>query len=981
MKAFKIMAKKSVAFLTVLALIIQIGQIDIKVVAAESNVQSISVTTSKTQLIENVDGYTDTITDELGNETDQFFYDVDYLPFSITVNYKDGTTKTYDNQYDLYNGTGYFLENNSYDLQSATPWGLGVHTVEATFMGATTTFDVEIIESPVQSISVMTSKPQLIENADGFMGTVTDELGNETDRFIYSVENPMQTVFTLTINYKDGTTKVYDDRFDLYEETGYFLENNSYDLQDQTPWGLGVHTVEATFMGVSTTFDVEVIETPVSSIQVSKLNPKLFEKIDGSYTTKFDELGIEIEYFEYYLDSFDFSVTVNYKDETSKTFVGYQLIKYLYETGYSLEFNSDELQEETPWELGTHTVEATFMGAKATFDVEVVETPVQSISVTSSNIKLIENVDGNIETIYDELGNETEQFFYDVDLLPLAVTVKYKDGTTKTFEDQLTLSQETGYSLYNNGYDLQDENPWGLGTHTVEATFMGVPTTFNVLVVENPVQSIEVMNFAKTSFIKDEIPNVYDLTLKVKYTNGTEKIFNKDSFDTDSSYGYLGINKYQATVELDQITNEIVVNYMNKEDRFSVSVQEQKSINSIEILNQNTLTPENIDLRINYVDETQEEINLSAIDYVYSEMPNAILEQDQSMPSQPVVFSTSKGIFVGYLDQKYTDDVLTEFTITIFDKTATVTSAPLIPTYNLLSQIAFSLGFTTDEGGKFCFNGELTAENINKIVFVEALKNIQDLALSEDLDINQDGSVLISETALKEIISKDFVLNGEIDLAESENFDAVSRKFRLADFEMGGATTSTIRIEQVDDGYLARINFGGSQTLKPLLIKLNLENKIIYVKENAEEIKPTETTLLDKNDTTIVLNEVENHEYSMDGVNWQASGLFTGLTAGEKYTFYQRTVETAEKSAGAISEAIDVYATPCFYGDLDGNREINSDDILRILNNMLKGVSLTAEQRLAADVKKDGDINSDDILLLLNKMLKGTDIVVQSQIR
>jgi hypothetical protein len=70
-------------------------------------------------------------------------------------------------------------------------------------------------------------------------------------------------------------------------------------------------------------------------------------------------------------------------------------------------------------------------------------------------------------------------------------------------------------------------------------------------------------------------------------------------------------------------------------------------------------------------------------------------------------------------------------------------------------------------------------------------------------------------------------------------------------------------------------------------------------------------------------------------------------------------------------------ATVVITGDVKGDGEINSDDVLLILNMMLKGVNLEDEYLASANTKNDGDINSDDILLILNFMLKGTQFPSQ----
>ena len=53
----------------------------------------------------------------------------------------------------------------------------------------------------------------------------------------------------------------------------------------------------------------------------------------------------------------------------------------------------------------------------------------------------------------------------------------------------------------------------------------------------------------------------------------------------------------------------------------------------------------------------------------------------------------------------------------------------------------------------------------------------------------------------------------------------------------------------------------------------------------------------------ITLNAVENCEYSKDGINWQASHIFDGLSCGTEYSFYQRYKETDTAYAGQSSDA------------------------------------------------------------------------------
>ncbi len=66
---------------------------------------------------------------------------------------------------------------------------------------------------------------------------------------------------------------------------------------------------------------------------------------------------------------------------------------------------------------------------------------------------------------------------------------------------------------------------------------------------------------------------------------------------------------------------------------------------------------------------------------------------------------------------------------------------------------------------------------------------------------------------------------------------------------------------------------------------------------------PSAPTLASKTTTTVTLSKVSGCKYSKDGVNWQDSNVFTGLTANTSYTFYVKKSASgywleSDKSAG-----------------------------------------------------------------------------------
>lgn len=54
--------------------------------------------------------------------------------------------------------------------------------------------------------------------------------------------------------------------------------------------------------------------------------------------------------------------------------------------------------------------------------------------------------------------------------------------------------------------------------------------------------------------------------------------------------------------------------------------------------------------------------------------------------------------------------------------------------------------------------------------------------------------------------------------------------------------------------------------------------------------------------TSVTLQTHDGCEYSLDGITWQSSPVFTGLQVNTQYTFYQRYAQTKTHFSGAVSE-------------------------------------------------------------------------------
>ncbi len=73
----------------------------------------------------------------------------------------------------------------------------------------------------------------------------------------------------------------------------------------------------------------------------------------------------------------------------------------------------------------------------------------------------------------------------------------------------------------------------------------------------------------------------------------------------------------------------------------------------------------------------------------------------------------------------------------------------------------------------------------------------------------------------------------------------------------------------------------------------------------AEGEAPAAPVLIDQNMTTIIVEEIDGIVFSTDKKNWQVSGTFTGLKAGQTYSVYaMKKYDPKEQDANPISKAL-----------------------------------------------------------------------------
>ena len=74
----------------------------------------------------------------------------------------------------------------------------------------------------------------------------------------------------------------------------------------------------------------------------------------------------------------------------------------------------------------------------------------------------------------------------------------------------------------------------------------------------------------------------------------------------------------------------------------------------------------------------------------------------------------------------------------------------------------------------------------------------------------------------------------------------------------------------------------------------------------ANQTAPAAPTMASNTVNSVTLNTITNGEYSKDGISWQESPTFTGLTMNTEYTFYQRLKGDANHNASPDSPAANI---------------------------------------------------------------------------
>lgn len=415
-------------------------------------------------------GYYSTDWDEEGNEIEWYCYN---LSPNYTVTYADGSTETIASGEPVYfNGEYYWLSTWS-DQGFNNQWGVGEHTAKASLFGVEATFMVEIIPSPIESISI--APVSIPEGSYSWERTDSSEEGSYS--YLVYGDFPVEC----TVIFRDGSVQTVN----RYEEIEYEGEYYSIDFNDDqscdNQWGIGTHVATASLLGVKTEFTVEITNSPIVAVYVD--NMSTIEYTGGYYNTEWDEYGNPTEWFEY---SLRVNYTVVLEDNSTISVPYYQNGITIDDIHFGFHTRSDQ-SFANQWGVGTHTAYASIGGKQTAFDVIITESPI--VGVVFKDIELYEGFDGYTTGKYNpETGCYDLQYFR-YEYTPSCV-VLLKDGTVLYSEDG---GIEYGGEMYRIEYsDTQEENEWGIGTHPVPVSVLGYQGNVNVTVKQCPYTGIEI---------------------------------------------------------------------------------------------------------------------------------------------------------------------------------------------------------------------------------------------------------------------------------------------------------------------------------------------------------------------------------------------------------------------------------------------------------------------------------------------------------
>lgn len=445
----------------------------------------------------------------------------------IKVYKTDGSTEN------LYVDDGYdfdvYIAGEDDNYSDCSDLVAGKYTGYVRYKNKEAEFPVTVVENPVDSISV----------------SVKEE---NTKYLINSGQNISTEGMTLTVHYKDPSVK--DKSFKLGGDTGWYdldfpgkrvtirqtitVKMNDGD-DDYTIGYIGTDVKEGAYdvkvyaYGKETTYQIQVQKPEISKITL---------KTDNIQKTYMAGSGDCVQYtYNDILVSFKNGETKSLQellyDEDENETALYNT--YQYGLDFYLTDEAGEVYSGSRWfknmKAGTYTVTFSLYGNEASYQIQLEESGVKSMTVAKAP-DYLEYMDGM-------LSDESEVTDY---LKGLQLSVLYQDGTSRLFDvdkfqnirgSEYSLDGEVLYiSLVQQESDEEEtDNGWSL------------QVTYKDQEVQIPLQKKDFSKEASTLITKDKVsittiskPGQYVVYKLMPQTTATYYMYSEGLFDT---YGYL----------------------------------------------------------------------------------------------------------------------------------------------------------------------------------------------------------------------------------------------------------------------------------------------------------------------------------------------------------------------------------------------------------------------------------------------------------
>ena len=373
------------------------------------------------------------------------------------------------------------MQSNSYVTTSGFDTSkVGINTVTIKYAGKTTTFNVEIVAKEVTSIEVCKS-PNKVTYTQNF-GQIDYKGGK------------------LKINYNNGKSETLD-------LTNRSIIKTGFDNKE-----LGTCEITLTYGNITTTFDVEIIERKMESIEMRTL-PTKTEYIEGSFE-ELDLTGAEIN--------------ANYNDGSISVLFALQEMSDITTVGFDIN------------KVGEQTITLIYNGKETTFNITIEQKEITGISLVSNPDKLT------------YIQNSIEQ----LDLTGAKLKIAYNNQA----EEVIDLPNE---KVEVKGYDNSQ-----VGVNTISLRYQGEETEFDIEIEKKEIVKLELMNLPEILeyTVGTEELDLRGVKLKATYNNGKEEEIDLNDVSIEG-FNSSSVGKNKITIEYEGKTIEFEVTIKQEENK------------------------------------------------------------------------------------------------------------------------------------------------------------------------------------------------------------------------------------------------------------------------------------------------------------------------------------------------------------------------------------------------------------------------------